>query len=58
VDRWFPYQLRHSAATRVRSLYQNIEAAQVFLRHKHANVTEVYADRDLELYRRIVREIG
>ena len=46
VPHWSPGQLRHSAATRIRGEYANLEAAQVVLGHSHANVTQIYAERD------------
>jgi integrase len=55
--RWHPNQLRHSRATEVRRLY-GLEAAQVALGHSHANITQVYAERDLSLAERVAREIG
>ena len=54
---WNPNQLRHTAATAVRKKY-GLEAAQVFLGHSKADVTEIYAERDLDLARQIAREIG
>jgi integrase len=57
IPHWSPNQLRHNAATLVRAKY-GIEAAQVYLGHARADVTQVYAERDLELARRIAREIG
>jgi integrase len=43
---WHPHQLRHSHATQVRRQF-GLEAAQVSLGHSQANVTQVYAERDL-----------
>ena len=57
VERWSPNQLRHSAATEIRSRY-GLEAAQVVLGHAKADVTQVYAERDLQLARNVVREVG
>jgi integrase len=54
---WHPNQLRHAAGMDVRKAY-GIEAAQVILGHSRANVTEVYAERDLDRARRIKAEIG
>lgn len=54
---WNPYRLRHNAATEVRRLY-GLEAAQVLLGHAHADVTQVYAERDIEKARSIAAEIG
>jgi integrase len=57
VARWFPLQIRHSAATEIRRLY-GLEAAQVALGHAHANVTERYAERDHSLAARVAKEVG
>ena len=57
VDRWSPNRLRHSAATDIRKQY-GLEAAQVVLGHSQADVTQVYAERDLKLAARIAREVG
>ena len=42
--RWSPNQLRHAAATEIRSKF-GLEEAQVILGHSQADVTQVYADR-------------
>ena len=52
-----PNRLRHAAATAIRREY-GIEAAQVCLGHSDAVVTQVYAERDFEAARRVMREIG
>ena len=44
--RWHPNQLRHSAATEVRKRF-GLEAAQTVLGHSKADVTQIYAERDL-----------
>jgi len=46
LSSWTPGQLRHTYATRVRRDH-GLEAAQVLLGHRHAAVTEVYAERDV-----------
>lgn len=43
--RWHPHQLRHSMATQVRREF-GLEAAQVFIGHADADVTQIYAERD------------
>ncbi len=55
--RWSPNRLRHSRGTEVRRKY-GLEGSQVTLGHKSADVTQVYAERDIELGKRIAREIG
>jgi integrase len=57
IPAWAPNRLRHAFATRARQ-HSGIEAARVALGHSHAGVTEVYAERDRELARRLAREIG
>ena len=48
IPSWYPLQLRHSRATELNELY-GIEAAAVSLGHAHADVTKVYAERNLKL---------
>ncbi len=57
VPRWHPNQLRHAAATRIRRLF-SLEAAQVVLGHARADVTQVYAERDITKAHAIMAEIG
>lgn len=44
VPRWFPYQLRHTAATVVREAL-GVEAAQALLGHSRSAMTEHYAQQ-------------
>ena len=55
--RWSPNQLRHTAATVIRREF-GLEAAQVVLGHSQANVTQVYAERDLAKGLEVARQIG
>ena len=55
--RWHPNQLRHSFATKVRREH-GLEAAQVALGHAKADVTQVYAERDLDLALRVAESAG
>jgi len=55
--RWHPHQLRHSAGTRIRK-EMGLEAAQVYLGHSKADVTQIYAERNLELARQIAAKYG
>ncbi len=55
--RWSPNQLRHTAATEIRRQF-GLEAAQVILGHSKADVTQLYAERDLAKGIEIVRRIG
>ena len=57
VEKWSPNQLRHSAGTEIRKTF-GLEAAQVTLGHAKADVTQIYAERDAELARDVMREIG
>ena len=57
LPNWRPNQLRHSAATDIRRQF-GLEAAQVILGHAKADVTQVYAERDMELAKEVVRKIG
>jgi integrase len=54
---WTPNRLRHAAATEIRARY-GLESAQTVLGHAHANVTEVYAERDASRAAAIMREVG
>lgn len=55
--RWAPNQLRHAAATEVRREF-GLEAAQIVLGHSQANVTEIYAERDLAKGLEVAKRIG
>ncbi len=54
---WSPNRLRHSAATEIRKQF-GLEAAQVTLGHATADVSQIYAERDLTLAVEIMRKIG
>jgi integrase len=57
VPKWSPNRLRHNYATMVRKRF-GLEAAQVALGHARADVTQVYAERDLSLAEQIAAKIG
>jgi integrase len=57
VAHWHPNQLRHARATEVKDRY-GLEAAQVLLGHARADVTQVYAERNLALATKVAAEIG
>ena len=57
LDHWHPNQLRHTQATEARRLF-GLEAAQAILGHARADVTQVYAERDLGLAVRVAGVIG
>jgi integrase len=54
---WHPHQLRHNAATAIRSAY-GIESARVVLGHASVETSEIYAERDEERAAEIMRKIG
>ena len=54
---WSPNQLRHTAATEIRRDF-GLEAAQIILGHSTADVTQVYAERDLAKGMEVARQIG
>ena len=54
---WHPHQLRHNYATMVRHKY-GLEAAQVLLGHSKADVTQIYAERDLNNATQVAAKIG
>ncbi|MCC6910191.1 MAG: hypothetical protein IT430_19840 [Phycisphaerales bacterium] len=56
--RWFPYQLRHTAATLYRREH-GLEASALVLGHASARVTDaVYAERDQSKVAEIMRLVG
>jgi integrase len=57
VPEWHPHQLRHTHATEVRRVF-GLEAAQVALGHSSANVTEIYAERDMRLAADVAANLG
>lgn len=57
IEKWSPNRLRHTSATEIRRRF-GIEAAQVICGHETADVTQVYAERDLDLAKRVAREVG
>jgi integrase len=57
IEKWSPNRLRHSAATQVRREF-GLEAAQVVLGHASADVSQVYAERDLAKAIEVARKIG
>jgi integrase len=47
IPNWHPHQLRHTKATELRRTFR-LEAAQVTLGHARADITEIYAERNLQ----------
>jgi integrase len=54
---WHPNQLRHSFATHVRRDF-GLDAAQVALGHSSADVTQIYAEKNLALAAQVALKIG
>ena len=57
VESWHPHQLRHSRGTEIRKRH-GAEAAQVSLGHAMLSATEIYAERDMELARKVAKDMG
>ena len=57
IEKWAPNRLRHTSATEIRKRF-GIEAAQVVCGHESADVTQIYAERDLNLAKNVAREVG
>ena len=57
VERWFPNQLRHARLTQIRKEY-GLEAAQIIGGHANADVTQIYAERDMTRGVDVMRKIG
>lgn len=57
IPRWSPNRLRHSAATEIRKQF-GLESAQCVLGHASADITQIYAERDSDLAKRVAMQIG
>jgi integrase len=57
VEHWSSHQLRHLAGTQARQRF-GLEAAQHLLGHEKADVTQLYAEKNLDLAIRLAAEIG
>lgn len=57
IPHWSANRLRHTAATDIRRQY-GLEAAQVMLGHAKADVTQVYAEADIQKGAAIALQIG
>ena len=57
IPHWHPNQLRHTRGTEIRKEH-GVEAAQVVLGHARADVTQVYAEKNLAKAIEIARESG
>lgn len=54
---WVPNQLRHSRLTDIRRLY-GLEASRVCGGHREVGVTQIYAEQDRTLARKVMVEVG
>jgi integrase len=54
---WFPHQLRHSAASEIRRRF-GLETCQTVLGHAEMQVTQIYAQKDLDRARGAMQQIG
>jgi integrase len=57
IDEWHPHQLRHSRGTEIKKRF-GAEASRVSLGHSTLSATEIYAERDHDLARKVAREMG
>lgn len=57
VPRWTPGRLRHSSATAIRARF-GLEVAQAVLGHARADVTQVYAEINMNKAREAMQEVG
>src|SRR5208337_3434173 len=57
IPAWSPNQLRHSGATRIRH-QASLDAAQVILGHSNINMTETYAERNLDAAIDLAMKLG
>jgi integrase len=57
VPRWRPNQLRHAAATRIRSEF-GLETTRAILGHAGITATQIYAEQDLEAAREAMARLG
>lgn len=57
VERWCPYDLRHTAATRLRAEHGE-EVARVMLGHSSISTTQLYGEVDRSRARAVAAEVG
>jgi len=57
MPKWTPYQLRHTAATKARKLF-NYETAGALLGHSNMSATAIYAERNQDLADDVARKFG
>jgi integrase len=57
VQHWHPNQLRHTRATELRK-HHGLEAAQVVLGHARADITQLYAEKNMALAKELAKQSG
>ena len=57
IAKWSPNRLRHSAGTDIRAKF-GLEASQCVLGHAKADVTQIYAERDMQTAIKVATEVG
>jgi integrase len=57
IEHWHPHRLRHSSATDIRRQF-GIEAAQHVLGHATLSITELYAEKNGDVAKRVALAIG
>jgi integrase len=57
IPHWFPYQLRHAAATRIKREF-GLEQVRVLLGHSSASMAAHYAEDDLAAARKVMEHAG
>lgn len=57
LPNWTPYQLRHTAATKARKMF-NYETAGALLGHSNMSATAIYAERNQDLADEVAKKIG
>ena len=57
IATWSPLQLRHTAASEIRRRF-DLETCQTVLGHAEMQVTQIYAQKDLDRARGAMQQIG
>ena len=57
ISVWSPNQLRHTRLTEIRRQF-GLEASRVVAGHGEVTTTQIYAEQDQELAKKVMREIG
>jgi integrase len=55
--RWHLHQLRHTAATQIRKDF-GLEASQAVLGHASVDATQIYAEKNTGIAKRVMQEVG